>query len=356
MYRGAIKTGVIIAAILASSALGQLGRRWPSEKKVVPDPVTEVPLTFLTTSPNQESKIYQTHQQWTADGKWLVFRANRGTGSQAFAVNEETGDIVQVTDSGYMGMLCNAHKSMKLFIMRDPRGGSGRGQARGPRPAPMDTAVAGPNEPAARSGRRGGRGSSNGGQQVIEIDLARLFAGSTAGTMKAAAAYERLCGTVPPGISARGNMAVDANDDFMYFSVTGPDTAQLSEGQAFREAFGPRNMGAGPSGLRRMDLKTGEVKTVCNVGFQIGHVQTNPMAPGEIIFCWETGGKAPQRTWFVNADGTGLRPLYPEAPYEWVTHEAAFNKDEVAIAILCHRRPGTNDGWGSRGRPSIRPA
>ena len=38
----------------------------------------------------------------------------------------------------------------------------------------------------------------------------------------------------------------------------------------------------------------------------IGHVQTNPWVPGEIVFCWETGGKAPQRTWTVMADGTVL--------------------------------------------------
>jgi oligogalacturonide lyase len=321
-----VTTAFVIAAVLATSALGQMGRRWPSEKKVVPDPVTGVPLTFLTTDPGGDSKIYQTHQQWTADGKWLLFGSNRGTGQQAFAVNEQTGDIVQVTESGYMGMLCNAHKSMKLFIMRNPGGSLGRGARRG-------------------------RGFANGGQQIIEIDLARLFADSAAGTMKPAAEYERLCGTVPAGINARGNMGIDANDEVMYFSVTGPETAELSEGQTLQDGYGMRRMGAGPSGLRSMNLTTGEVKTVCNVGFQIGHVQTNPVAPGEIIFCWETGGKAPQRTWFVNADGTGLRPLYPEAPYEWVTHEAAFDKDEVAIAILCHRRPGTNDGWGACGTP-----
>ena len=318
-----IKTGIVVAAILTSSAWGQMGRRWPSEKKVVPDPVTGVPLSFLTTDPAGDSKIYQTHQQWTADGKWLIFRSNRGTGVQTFAVNEETGEIVQVTENGYMGMLCNAHKSMKLFIMHNPAGEIGRG----------------------------GRGPSNGGQQIIEIDLARLLADSAAGAMKAPSDYERLCGTVPPGINAGGDMAVDANDDVIYFSVTGPDTAQLSEGQTLQQVYGPRNMGAGPSGLRSMNLKTGEVKVVCNVGFQIGHVQTNPVAPGEIIFCWETGGKAPQRTWFMNGDGTGMRPLYPEAPYEWITHEAVFSRDEVAIAIVCNRKPGVNDGWGTAGTP-----
>jgi oligogalacturonide lyase len=313
-----IKAGFVLAAILASSAWGQMGRRSPAEKKVVPDPVTGIPLSFLTTDPAEDSKIYQTHQQWTADGKWLIFRSNRGTGVQAFAVNEESGEIVQVTGNGYMGMLCNAHKSMKLFIMRNPVGGRSR---------------------------------ASGGQQVIEIDLARLFADSAAGAIKAADDYERLCGTVPPGINTGGDMAVDANDDVAYFRVTGPDTAQLSAGQTLQQVYGPRNMGAGPSGLRSMNLKTGEVKVVCNVGFQIGHVQTNPVVPGEILFCWETGGKAPQRTWIVNADGTGLRPLYPEAPYEWITHEAAFNRDEVAIAIVCNRRPGVNDAWGIAGTP-----
>jgi hypothetical protein len=81
-------------------------------------------------------------------------------------------------------------------------------------------------------------------------------------------------------------------------------------------------------------------------------VQTNPWVPGEIVFCWETGGKAPQRTWFVKSDGTGLRPLYPEAPYEWITHEAVIGKDEAVIAIIGHRRieQATPDSdWGTAG-------
>ena len=91
-----------------------------------------------------------------------------------------------------------------------------------------------------------------------------------------------------------------------------------------------------------MDLTTGKVNHVISVPFQVGHIQTNPWMPGEIVFCWETGGKSPQRMWTVNADGTGLRPLYPEADYEWVTHEAVISKDEVAFAIMGHRKiPGT---------------
>ena len=76
-------------------------------------------------------------------------------------------------------------------------------------------------------------------------------------------------------------------------------------------------------------------------------MQTNPWMPGEIVFCWETGGKAPQRTWTVMADGTGLRPLYPEAPYEWITHEAVISKDEVAIAMCDNGRLITESRAGA---------
>jgi oligogalacturonide lyase len=103
-------------------------------------------------------------------------------------------------------------------------------------------------------------------------------------------------------------------------------------------------MGAGPAGLMRMHLKTGALKYIVSVPFQIGHVQTNPWVRGEIIFCWETGGKSPQRTWTVMADGSGLRPLYPEADYEWVTHEAVISRDEVAFALMGHRPVGTGKG------------
>ena len=107
------------STLLATSASAQIGRRFPSEKKIVQDPVTGVPLTFLTSTPAGDSKIYPTHHQWTADGKWVVFRSNRVRG-QAMAVNEETGDIVQVTEGGYSGMLCLADHSMNLYFLRNP--------------------------------------------------------------------------------------------------------------------------------------------------------------------------------------------------------------------------------------------
>ena len=295
----------------------QIGKRFPSEKKIIKDPVTGTQLTFLTSTPAGDSKIYQTHTQWTADGEWLIFRSTRAR-NEALAVNEKSGDIVQVTEGGYTGMLCVARKSMKLYFMQS---------------ASTDTAER----------RRGG-----GPLRVMEVDLQKVFDYSKKGKMQAASNYQRVCGTIAGELGAGGDMALDADEEIVYFRVGKTEAAKhLAANAKIESNFGPRNMGAGPAGLMSMDIRTGEIKYIVSVPFQIGHVQSNPWVKGEIVFCWETGGKSPQRTWIVNADGSGLRPLYPESEYEWVTHEAVITKDEVAIAIMGHRRIGTIDSTGT---------
>src|SRR3981081_3010915 len=109
-----------VCLLLATSTHAQIGKRFPSEKKLIKDPVTGTMLTFLTSTPNGDAKIYQTHNQWTSDGQWLIFRSNRVRG-EAMAVNEQTGDIVQVSEGGYTGMLNVARKSMKLYFMRNEK-------------------------------------------------------------------------------------------------------------------------------------------------------------------------------------------------------------------------------------------
>ena len=339
-----VRLFVAIGAVLLLTATcsAAIGVRFPSEKRIVPDPVTGVPLTFLTSTPAGDSKIYQTHHQWTSDGKWVLFRSNRVRG-EAMAVNEETGVMVQVTEGGYSGMLCLADNSMNLYFLRHERAAPPTAMTGAEPSTPRDV----PRSPA----------------QIVRVDLAKLFADSEAGKVGAAADYQKVCGTIPLEWGAGGDMALDCTEEFAYFRVGKEEAGKhLPPGTKRENNFGPRNMGAGPTGLGRMDLKTGTVNFVVAVPFQIGHVQTNPWVPGEIVFCWETGGKAPQRTWTVMGDGTGLRPLFPEAPYDWVTHEAVVSKDYVAVAILAHRRikipgqsqaendgPGQGDAWGPSG-------
>ena len=85
--------GLSAPLLLATSGYCQIGKRFPSERKVVQDPVTGTMLTFLTSTPSGDSKIYQTHNQWTSDGQWLIFRSGRVRG-EAMAVNEQTGEMV----------------------------------------------------------------------------------------------------------------------------------------------------------------------------------------------------------------------------------------------------------------------
>lgn len=91
-------------------------------------------------------------------------------------------------------------------------------------------------------------------------------------------------------------------------------------------------------GLIACDLKRSEWRTVCTVEFPIGHVQANPFVQGQIMFCHETGGDAPQRMWYVNADGSKLRPFYKETYDEWVTHEVWWGPDHALFTIWPYDR------------------
>ncbi len=334
MYRNVKELIFFLVILLFSNMVNaQIGKRFPSERKVIKDPVTGNKLIFLTSTSAGDSKIYQTHNQWTSDGKWLIFKSNRVKG-EAMAVNEKTGEIVQVTEGGYTGMLNVARKSMKLYFMRKIK-----------------------------------NDSLNNSLSIVEVDLAKLFSDSKSGNLKQANEYQRVCGITPHELGAGGDMALDADEQWVWFRVGKVQAIKYLPAETKIEPnFGPRNMGAGPTGIAGINIHTGEIKYVVSVPFQIGHIQSNPWVPGQIIFCWETGGKSPQRTWIVNADGSGLRPLYPEADFEWVTHEAVISPDEVAIAIMGHRKivtetdtssykgtdvyganPGQDKGWGNCG-------
>ena len=366
----------VFASLSPLPLSAQIGARFPSEKKAVEDPVTGTQLTFLTSrdAPDfGDHKIYQTHPDWTSDGKWVIFRSNRAPG-QAMAVNEESGVIVQVTEKGYEGMLCLARHSMKLYHFVDVSAPVTQRNGPGRPPSPAAAAQDAPpaaGQPPVGQGQRGGAGGfmrSHGPFEIIETDLPKVFADSEAGTLQPASAYERVCCTLPEGLYADGDMGIDATDNFIYLRVTGDGVLkQVPEGMTpagwFAKYLGhqpdeiPSRMGGmgGPrspwTGLVSIDLQTGGLKWVTVAPVNINHTQTNPWVPGEIVFAWETGGKAPQRAWTVMADGTGLHPVYPEQRFDWVTHEAVITRDEVAIAILGLRKPVFEGAPPSPGLP-----
>jgi oligogalacturonide lyase len=280
-----------------TSAEAQVGRRFPSEKQVIVDKVTKLPITFLTSGKSSDSKPYQTHPSWAADGVHIVFRSSTRSpdGPQAFAVNEKTGDIIQLTEGPGVGIgsLNLARKSNTLYYMR-----------------------------------RSGLGP-DGTTRLIKVDLTALISDAMHNRVKHEG-YEQVVATLPAGHIEAGGFTLDADEKTAYVGFDARRAPPRPPGQPVPQV---------PGGIRAIDLATGAVRTVIETQFRMGHVQANPFVPGEILYCHETGGDAPQRMWVVKAYGTGNRPLFEEGPTDWVTHEQFADADHVIFNLMGHQRP-----------------
>lgn len=307
----AVWGGLAVCGLFPVAATAQVGKVFPSERKVVKDEKTGVDLVVLTDGKSSDAKIYQTHAQWTADNQWIVFRTGgRSEGSQAYAVNEKNGTIVQLTQGP--GLLSNTlnlcRKSMKMYFIRAvPAEGV-------PTTQPTDRPVI---------------------HQMVESDIGSILSDALAGTPKPAATSERVVGALPYGQRESGGFGLDVDEGVAYIGVNGGDAGKyLPPGTPVYVKEPTMRYGTGPGGIRAMDLKTGKISVVIDTPFNMGHVQTNPWVAGEIIYCHETGGDAPQRAWAVSADGSNNRPLFKENANHWVTHETVVTKDEVMLNVL----------------------
>ena len=81
-----------------------------------------------------------------------------------------------------------------------------------------------------------------------------------------------------------------------------------------------------------LDLDARAWRNVAEVDFKVGHVQCNPERDGIVMFCYETGGDAPQRMWVVE-EGSAPRPFYRETYDEWVTHEVWWGADRAVFTV-----------------------
>ena len=310
------KVTVFILALLSAYPMNgitsNVGKRYSSEMFTIADRETGRMITVLTSSRFNDVKPYHTHDTWTADGRWIVFRSNRdGNDSQLFAVNEQTGDIVQLTD--YRGVQAPnlSRKEMKLYYIRQQQDAS-----------------------------------QVNGREIIELNIGDLFSDSMSGQVKNPADYERKV-TSLPAEKKGGELALDADETYLYqgnilylpeMKVTRPDNPVTNDPVAqtkFRE--GMRTYfdaaGQGKSEINKINILTGKIDKVLDFEFRLGHLQANPWKSGEIFYCKETGGDADQRIWSVKADGTGNRRIYAETDDEWVTHETMSAPDEMMFIL-----------------------
>lgn len=320
-----------VASIYCVSA-SNVGRRYPSEKHTIVDRVTGRILTVLTASEHSDAKPYQTHETWTSDGEWIIFRSDRGgNGSQLFVVHETTGAIVQLTDDATVntGSVNLSRHEMKLFFIS---GGS----------------VTRPGETPAKPEMP---------RRIVELNIGQLLADAMANNVKQPESYERTVATLPADMNGSA-LALDADESRLYLgiSISRPETPPVQQAPAAtsdnRSSVDSRNTnasetredarnrfaaaGRGRSGIRAIDVRTGAITKVIDVDLRMGHVQANPWVAGEIIYCHETTGDAVQRIWSVRADGSNNQPIYAETPDEWVTHETVAGADELMFNIMGH--------------------
>jgi oligogalacturonide lyase len=257
-----------------------------SEVRVVVDEVTRVPIRFLTTGPSNDAKIYPTHSQWTADGVRIIFRStNRAADGtpQIFAVRESDGVISQLTRGAgvRIGSVNISRRSNEVFYLR------------------------------ADANQR----------------LSMMAVSIPSDLESGGVPVERVVAVFPEGFRDSDGFSLDANNDVAYIGVR-LDTVASPQLAATQTVTGA---------IWAVDLATGVTRPIITTPFRVGHVQANPWVSGELMYCHETGGDAPQRMWVVKADGTGNRPLFVEGPGDWVTHESFIDRDHVMFNILGHR-------------------
>jgi oligogalacturonide lyase len=279
------------SALPVQAAASDVGRRFPAERQVFVDRTTGAVLTALTTAPGNDAKIYQTHPQWTPDGAYVIFLGyarSRDGQPQAFAVHEVTGVIIQLTDGPGLvtrfPSLFVARKSNRIYYLRNAEERT----------------------------------------LLVELDLDGILSG-TAPAPAADASPERVVAVLPADYRNLGGFTLDADERTAYLGVALRDLPPRQPDEPAPQV---------PSGIRAVDLKTGSYRKVVDAPFRIGHVQANPWVPGEILYCHETGGDAPQRMWIVRADGSGNRPLFVEEPKDWVTHEVFIDPDHVVFNLI----------------------
>lgn len=325
---------ILFAAALLLAAMtnanAQFGQWKASETQKVKDPGTGIELNVLTKTEGDDHYIYQTDPMWTPDCKYLLFRSSKRAGepgqertmpdgskrtftpTQYFMIEVATGQIIQVTE-GSVGSVFLGNTANTLYV--NTREGSGENQ-----------------------------------EWVMNVmDLNKLFsdAKKQPGKTRHMSDYLKKIGTFPQSeeMGRPGGWCVSSDDNWAYITVS-RNVMPTAEELAIQEKVAqkpredqPVKVGQGMSGLRKMNLKTGEVSYIRNVPFRVGHIQASRFRPNEILFCCETGGDAGQRMWYCDANTNEYKPLYNETPLDWVTHETFGTEDYVYFNVL---------GWQDR--------
>ncbi len=122
----------------------------------------------------------------------------------------------------------------------------------------------------------------------------------------------------------------------------------------------PGNPEYGPFAIYKFSLTDKSISPITHdLGFNIGHVQTNPTDPNLIMYCWQWDkpgrprlvGHAPIRIWWISIDGNSGGPISQEYGTQR-THET-WSTDGKLISYISKYRWGPKKGEQFIGLQSI---
>ncbi|NMB80561.1 MAG: hypothetical protein GYA14_01950 [Ignavibacteria bacterium] len=143
------------------------------------------------------------------------------------------------------------------------------------------------------------------------------------------------------------SFSVTCDGKFLVFSVN-------------KKEASPKSPEYGPFAIYKFNLSDKSISPITHdLGFNIGHVQTNPVNPELIMYCWQWDkpgrpklvGHSPIRIWWVKLDGSGGGPI-PQEYGTQRTHET-WSSDGELISYISKYRWGPKKGEQFIGLQSI---
>jgi oligogalacturonide lyase len=118
-----------------------------------------------------------------------------------------------------------------------------------------------------------------------------------------------------------GGFGLDADEKFAVLGCRGGDVGEhLPSGVEVQGIPAGARMGAGPGGLRKIDLASGEISVIIDTPFQMGTCRPIRGFPTK-----SSTATKPAATRRSDLDGEGRRlgqsAAFEEGPLDWVTHE-----------------------------------
>jgi Tol biopolymer transport system component len=260
----------------------------PSERSLYQDPSTGDKVIQWTNAPCTNQHLYFTSFSVTQDDRWLVFLSDRDGSPNLYAIDRRNGGIRRLS--------CNQGGLLRSYVY--PQGELHGLSKASPCLDPLRNRIYYVRDDVVFCANLDANGPS-------EREIAKLPAHWYGGYTHISPDGKTFC--------------VPCADPRAFVDNCTTQWEQLQRVPARMQRYGLMTR------LYFVDVESGESRIAAKIPFWVTHVQYDPMGSGRMIFNLEghyegIGKPLPNRIWCLEADGS-FRPLAPERPDEWRSHE-----------------------------------